>query len=191
MTRLSGGDALALRLLMERYQGPLFGYLCRMLPSRQDAEDVFQEAFLRVLRHAGRFEASRRFRPWLYAIATNLVRNAHRARSYRQAVALDQPAGDGEAGAGSLVDLLAGRGEAPGAALEADEVRVAVRAAVAALPEKGREALVLYYFQGLSYAEAAEALEVPVGTVKSRIHNAMARLGKALHPGGAPGEAAP
>lgn len=184
MLRLSGGDAAALRLLMERYQGPLFGYLCRLLPSRQDAEDVFQEAFLRVLRHASRFQTQRRFRPWLYAIATNLVRNAHRARSYRQTVPLDRPAGE-EDGA-SLADLLPGRSVAPTAALEAAEAQAAVRAAVAALPEKGRTALVLYYYQGLPYAEIAEVLEVPVGTVKSRIHNAMARLGQSLDAGGQP-----
>lgn len=176
--RLARGDAPALRDLMDRYRGPLHGYLCRMLASPQDAEDLFQEAFVRVLRHAGRFDGKRSFRPWLYAIATNLARNAFRARSYRDAVPLDRDDDDG----GALVTRLAARAERPGEALEKDEAARTVRAAVDDLPEKGRAAVVLFYYQGLSYEEVAEALEIPVGTVKSRIHNAMARLAQALEP---------
>jgi RNA polymerase sigma-70 factor, ECF subfamily len=175
--RLCGGDAGALRDLMDRYRGPLHGYLCRMLASAQDAEDLFQESFLRVLRHAPRFDPKRSFRPWLYSIATNLARNAFRSRSYRDAVPLDRP--DEDDGAG-LVSRLAGRAAPPGEAAEREESAKVVRAAVDELPEKGRAALVLFYYQGLSYDEIAEALEIPVGTVKSRIHNAMGRLAKAL-----------
>jgi RNA polymerase sigma-70 factor, ECF subfamily len=180
--RLSGGDSLALRQLMDRYEGPLHGYLCRLLASPQDAEDLFQDTFVRVLRHAGRFDAKRAFRPWLYSIATNLARNTFRSRSYRDAVPLDRDDGDGSA----LVAQLAGRSERPGDALERDEAARQVRAAVDDLPEKGRAALVLFYYQGLSYDEVAEALEIPVGTVKSRIHNAMARLSQALGPARSP-----
>lgn len=180
IARLQAGDPAALRLLIERYRGPLYGYLARLLPTAEDAEDLFQETFLRVLRHAERFERGRTFRPWVYAIATNLVRNAHRARSYREAVPLDRPAGeDGERGA-SLADLLPGRTRLPGEAAERAEAAEAVRRAVRALPDKGREALVLYYFQGLSYEEVAGTLAIPLGTVKSRIHNAMAKLAQAL-----------
>ncbi len=176
---LQGGDPRALRTLMERYRGPLYGYLARLLPSAEDAEDLFQETFLRILRHADRYQPGRPFRPWLYAIATNLVRNAHRARSYRHTVPLDRPAGGGEEGA-ALADLLPGRSRLPAEAAERAEAAEAVRRAVADLPEKGRAALVLYYFSGLSYEEVAQTLDVPLGTVKSRIHNAMARLGRAL-----------
>lgn len=176
--RLERGDGAALRLLMERYRGPLHGYLCRLLGSAEDADDLFQDTFLRVLRHAGRFDSRRAFKPWLYAIATNLARNAFRARSYRDAVPLDRPDEDGCA----LVARLAGGDQAPGEAAERAESARVVRAAVDELPEKGRAALVLFYYQGLSYEEIAEALEIPVGTVKSRIHNAMARLARALAP---------
>lgn len=176
--RLERGEAAALRQLMERYRGPLHGYLCRMLGSAEDADDLFQDTFLRVLRHAGRFDPKRAFKPWLYAIATNLARNAFRSRSYRDAVPLDRPDEDGCA----LVAQLAGDGRPPVEAAERAESAQVVRAAVDELPEKGRAALVLFYYQGLSYEEIAEALEIPVGTVKSRIHNAMARLAKALAP---------
>lgn len=176
--RLSRGDAVALRQLMDRYKGPLHGYLCRLLASPQDAEDLLQDTFVRVLRHAARFDAKRTFRPWLYSIATNLARNTFRSRSYRDAVPLDR---DDDDGAG-LAAQLAGRGERPGDAIERDEAAKQVRAAVDVLPEKGRAAVVLFYYQGLSYDEIAEALDIPVGTVKSRIHNAMARLAQALNP---------
>ena len=68
--RLDIDTLLAMRGLMERYRRPLFGYLCRLLDSTEDAEDLFQETFLRVLRHVARFQTDLRFRPWLYAIAT-------------------------------------------------------------------------------------------------------------------------
>lgn len=178
MAALAQGDSGALRTLMQRYRGPLYGYLVRMLNSKDDAEDLFQEVFLRVLRHAGRFEAGRRFRPWLYTIAGNMVRNTYRWRSYRQNVPLDREDDEGQ----SLAGQLQGEGEAPSAPAERAEVADAVRTAVESLPPKGRVALVLFYYQGLSYEEVSEALEIPLGTVKSRIHNAMKRLGKALEP---------
>lgn len=157
MARLQGGDPLGLRLLMERYRGPLYGYLCRMLASNEDAEDLFQETFLRVLRHAARFETGRRFRPWVYAIATNLVRNTYRSRSYRQTTSLDGGI-DADADGPALADVLPGRTGLPSEAAEQAEAQRAVRAAVAELPEKGRAALVLYYFQGLSYQEVSSTL---------------------------------
>lgn len=176
--RLGEGDASALQTLMERYRGPLHGYLNRLLGSRDDAEDLFQETFLRVLRHATRFDQGRRFRPWLYAIASNLVKNTYRWRSYRQGtLALDQELDDDGP---SLASSLAGVAPAPSERSERDERAEKVRAAVESLPPKGRVALVLFYYQGLSYEEVAAALEIPLGTVKSRIHNAMKRLGKSL-----------
>lgn len=179
LERLRTGDALALRALMERYRRPLHGYLCRMLASPDDADDLFQEVFLRVLRHAQRFERGRRVRPWVYSIATNLVKNSYRARSYRQAASLDQSRDLDDDGA-PLAAALAGREGLPAEALLREETRERVRDAVAALPEKGRAALVLYYFQGLPYDEVAASLDVPLGTVKSRIHNALVRLEQAL-----------
>lgn len=173
---LRGGDAGALRDLMGRYRQPLFGYLFRMLSSTEDAQDLFQETFLRVFRHAGRFDSARSFRPWLYSIATNLVRNTYRSRKYRETVPLDRPDDAG----GSLAARLAGRSRLPPEAAQREESRRIVNRAVSELPAKGRAALVLYYYQGLSYEDVSQTLEIPLGTVKSRIHNAMARLDRAL-----------
>jgi len=179
VVRLRRGDGAALRQLVERHRGPLYGYLVRMLASREDAEDLFQEAFLRVVRHAERFDEQQRFKPWLYAIATNLVKNKYRSRSYRNAVSLDQ---DGEEAGGDLASRLAGRSPRPMEEAVRSELCGRVRDVVQGLPEKGRAALVLFYYQGLSYQEISEVLEVPLGTVKSRIHNALSRLSRDLQP---------
>jgi RNA polymerase sigma-70 factor, ECF subfamily len=176
VSRLSSGDPDALRELMGRYQRPLYGYLFRLLGSAEDADDLFQETFLRVLKHSARFDSKRRFRPWLYAIASNLVRNAYRSRSYRVTVPIDRPDDDGY----TLAARLAGRSRLPLDEAQRCEAQQIVNDAVGQLPDKGRAALVLYYYQGLSYEEVSVALEIPLGTVKSRIHNAMARLDKAL-----------
>jgi RNA polymerase sigma-70 factor (ECF subfamily) len=176
VVRVQAGDPSALRELMTRYQRPLYGFLFRLLRSAEDADDLFQETFMRVLKHAARFDTSRRFRPWLYSIAGNLVRNAYRSRSYRETVPIDRPDEDG----GSLAARLAGRSQLPVDEAQRAESRQIVNDAVGKLPDKGRAALVLYYYQGLSYEEVSVALEIPLGTVKSRIHNAMARLDKAL-----------
>lgn len=177
VTALGAGDPRALTELMQRYQRPLYGYLMRMLNSREDADDVFQETFLRVVRHAQRFDANRRFRPWVYAIASNLVKNTYRARTNRGAQSLDP---GGEDDGPSLLSTLEGRGREPIESAQLEESAERVRGAVERLPEKGRVALVLFYYQGLPYAEIAEVLEIPVGTVKSRIHNALGKLGREL-----------
>ncbi|MCA8925029.1 MAG: sigma-70 family RNA polymerase sigma factor [Planctomycetes bacterium] len=176
VTALAAGDPGALTELMHRYQRPLYGYLVRMLGSREDADDVFQETFLRVVRHAGRFDPSRRFRPWVYAIASNLIKNTYRARGNRASQSLEPHDEEGP----SLLSTLVGRSREPSEAAQREESAERVRSAVERLPEKGRNALVLFYYQGLPYAEIAEVLEVPVGTVKSRIHNALGKLGHEL-----------
>lgn len=174
LARLKAGDDSALAALVERYRRPLFGYLHRMLGDAAEADDVFQETFLRVVKHASRFEEGRRVKPWLYAIAGNLVKNVYRSRGYREKVSLD--AGGDEDG-GSLSARLAAVGTvAPVESAQASERAEQVRDAVSKLAPLSRDALVLFYFQGLAYEEIARTLEVPLGTVKSRIHNALSKL---------------
>ncbi len=173
LARLRAGDEEALPILVERYRQPLFGYLHRMLGCAAEAEDVFQETFLRVVKHRERFDPSRRVRPWLYSIASNLVKNVYRSRGYRERTSLDR--GDADSGPGLRASLeslsLAPEDEASNA-----ERAERVREAVARLTPVSRDALMLFYYQGLPYEEIAETLEVPLGTVKSRIHNALSKL---------------
>ena len=169
------GDASAFEVLVHRYETELFNYLRRYLGSAEMAEDVFQATFLQVHLKQEQFEEGRRFRPWLYTIATNQAIDAQRRNRRHRMVSLDQRTG-GEDEVGSIVEMLAGAGRTADEQMEDDEARDWVRAAVAELPEPLRGALMLVYHQGMKYREAADVLGIPVGTVKSRLHAALLRL---------------
>lgn len=171
-TRHREGDAGALRVLMERYAGELHGFLTRLVGSRAGADDVFQEAFLQIHLSADAFDPERRFKPWLYTIAANKGRDYLRRQRRRSAVSLDAPVGVGsDAG---LVDLLPSVGDRPAAPLEDADERSAVKLVVDELPAHYREILLLAYFQRMSYSQIADSLGIPLGTVKSRLHAAVA-----------------
>lgn len=173
------GRSPAFRALIGRYERPLFNHLYRLLGSRADADDAFQETFLRVYKALPRFDTSRRFKPWLYTIAGNLVKNVYRSRSVRKALSLDREAEE-DGRSSDLAATIAGLEPGPLQRALGEERAELVRAAVEDLPPKGRQALVLFYFEGFSYEEIAGIASVPLGTVKSRIHNATVRLLKVL-----------
>ena len=153
----------------------MFNYLRRYLGNAEMAEDVFQATFLQVHLKREQFEEGRRFRPWLYTIATNQAIDAQRSNKRHRMVSLDSRTG-GEDDIGSLVEMLAGDGHTADEQMQAEEARDWVRSAVDDLPEQLRAALLLVYHQGLKYREAADVLGIPVGTVKSRLHSALAKL---------------
>ncbi len=166
------GDPDALRQLIDRYRNDLHGFLSRLVGSRAGADDVFQEAFLQVHLSSESFDRTRRFRPWLYTIAANKGRDYLRRQKRRSAASLDAPLSrDGE---GALVDLLEGAENRPALPLEAADERNLVKQVVEEMPHHFREILLLSYFQRLSYTQIAESLSIPLGTVKSRLHAAVA-----------------
>lgn len=173
------GHGAAFRVLTQRYERPLYNYLLRLLNSRDDTDDAFQEVFLRVYRSLHRFETSRRFKPWLYTIASNLVKNIYRSRSVRRKLSLDRES-EGEDSTADWAANIAGAELGPVERVARGERAALLRAAIEELPPKGRQALVLFYFEGFSYEDIAQIASVPLGTVKSRIHNATARLVKQL-----------
>ena len=176
-----GGDTLAFETLVHRYEGELFSYLRRYLGSAEMAEDVFQATFLQVHRKQEHFEAGRRFRPWLYTIATNQAIDAQRRNKRHRIVSLDSRSGDD---VGTLVDMLAGTEGTADVMAEDQESRDWVRAAVDDLPEPLKGTLMLVYYQGMKYREAADVLGIPVGTVKSRLHAALLKLNESWGRGG-------
>jgi RNA polymerase sigma-70 factor (ECF subfamily) len=155
--QLQQGEQTALTVLVERHYDALLGYLYRMMSGdRALAEDLAQETFLRVLSAAHQYQHPRPFKPWLYAIATNLVRNHYKRADTRYTFA----EGDGD---------VSDEWDVPEAAvLEQDEAQ-AVIAALRTLPDDQREVIVLYYYQSLEGAEIAAALGIPLGTVRSRL----------------------
>lgn len=174
------GDRRAFETLVHRYEQELYRYLHRFLGDGAMAEDAFQTTFLQVHLKCDKFDTKRRFRPWLYTVATNQAIDTQRRNKRHQAVSLDRGRRqDTQSDEVSLVDLLVHDSEGPVSELEQSERRDWVREAVAALPEQLRSAVLLIYFQGLKYREAAEALSIPVGTVKSRLHTAIIKLNDA------------
>jgi RNA polymerase sigma-70 factor (ECF subfamily) len=156
--------------------------LFRYLGDAEMAEDAFQAAFLQIHLKRDQFEEGRSFRPWLYTIATNQSIDAQRRNRRHRILSLDRRGESPEgAQAGSLVDLLVGGEPEAGSNLERDERRQWVRQAVLDLPEQLRGAVVLVYYQGIKYREAAEVLGIPVGTVKSRLNAALHKLTEAWH----------
>jgi RNA polymerase sigma-70 factor (ECF subfamily) len=143
------------------------------------ADDVFQATFLQVHIKRNVFESGRKFRPWLYTIATNQAIDAQRRNRRHRRLSLNQPHQAGADSMGSLIDLVAGDAGDPALAAENGEQSAWVRGEVEALPEPLRNAVNLVYFRGMKYRDAAKAMSVPVGTVKSRLHAAIQRLGQA------------
>lgn len=174
-------DRRAFAVLVYRYEKELFNYLRHYLGDAKMAEDVFQDTFLQVHLKCDQFAPGRRVRPWLYTVATNRAIDLQRRNRRHRAASLDR---ESKSHAGSepraLVELL--ESSQPGPAEEAQwaERRKQVRQAVESLPEPTRQVVILVYFQGLKYREAADVLSVPLGTVKSRLHAAIEKLRETL-----------
>jgi RNA polymerase sigma-70 factor (ECF subfamily) len=180
LSRFRRGQTDAFAVLVRRYQRELYGYLRRYLGDSELAEDVFQNTFLQLYTKSGQYEPGRPVRPWLYTIATHQAIDALRRNGRHQALSLDQnqqETGDGELR--SLLELLEARLPGPHELAEGEERRERVRAGVDRLPDFLRQVVVLAYYQGLKYREIAEALGIPVGTVKSRLHAALLKLHEA------------
>ena len=163
MSAVMNGKSTALAMLVERYHGPLLGYVYRLVGGdRPLAEDIVQETFLRILQKSG-YQAGRPFKPWLYAIATNLVRDHFKSAAVRRTISQanhdEELARQEYATAGS-----------PEVALSNLEQGYEIAAALSRLGEEYRAALVLRFYHGLSLQEIADVLHIPLGTVKSRLY---------------------
>jgi RNA polymerase sigma-70 factor, ECF subfamily len=177
MARLAGGHDAALNDLMRRHAERLFHYLLRSLQDEDDAADLAQESFVRVFQHRARFSSSQKFSTWLYAIASNLVRDRYRWRSRHPQVSLDAQNGQTDL---NLKDSLPASDLRPDQALQREERAAAVRRAVGALPEELRQPLILAVYEGLPQAEIAQVLSCSVKAVETRIYRARQHLRLAL-----------
>lgn len=170
------GEAGALESLIRRHHDDLMRFLVRLVGDRAGAEDVFQETFLQIHHSADVFDTSRRFKPWLFTIAANKARDQLRRNQRRRAMDLSAPISGrsgGDSGGLTFVDLLKDGGPSPAEVVDAGERDRLVQAAVSEMPMSLREVLLLAYFQKMSYSQIADTLEIPLGTVKSRLHAAV------------------
>jgi RNA polymerase sigma-70 factor (ECF subfamily) len=177
----SSQEAGVFEELVHRYEKELFGYLRHYLGDAEMADDVFQQTFLQIHLKCDQFEPGKKVRPWLYTIATNQAIDCQRRNRRHRMGSLDRASfSTAEEETGTLVEALGGEERGPVADAESAEQHEALRRAVNALPESARQVVMLIYFQGLKYREAAKILAIPVGTVKSRLHAAMQKLTETL-----------
>jgi len=171
------GAADRFELLVRRCSQELFHFLYRLLGSPAAAEDIVQETLLQVHLSADRFDAERKFKPWVFTIAANKARDYLRSQKRRPEVplhALTDPTGGSEA---TFADLLGGSSVSPSLRIETEERSRNIRKLVSELPAPLKEVLILGYYHGFAYREMAEILDVPIGTIKSRLHSAVAKMG--------------
>jgi RNA polymerase sigma-70 factor, ECF subfamily len=159
VARARTGDDLAWETLVRQHQEPVFRLAYLLLGDPDDARDIAQEVFIRTYQHLGRFDETRRLRPWLMRISSNLARNRKRslARYWRalERAARQQPVDRATLDSGDVQELWQ---------------------AIRRLKHADQQVIYMRYFLEVSEAEMASTLEIPRGTVKSRLHRALSRL---------------
>jgi RNA polymerase sigma-70 factor (ECF subfamily) len=181
MVRFQSGERSAFAVLVRRYQTPLYNFALRQLRSPPGAEEVVQDAFVRVVQGAADFKHAARFSTWLYTIARNLCVDHIRKRALRQHPSLDAPGGGArDSTAPTLADETADRTANVERTVVAGEIRQRVLSAVEMLPDDQREVFLLREVSNLPFREIAEIVGAPENTVKSRMRYALERLQEAL-----------
>lgn len=173
------GDVAAFEELVRRYERPLLTYLAHYLHDESLAQDVYQTTLLHLHQKCPQFTEARRVRPWLYSIATHAAIDVLRHEGRHPMASLDEDRTDGPLDV-AIVKLLEAAGPSPLEELEANETAQWTREAVKSLPHPLRVVVLLSYFQSMTLNEIAEALDLPLGTVKSRLHKALEQLSASL-----------
>ena len=177
MHRVKEGDDDAFALLQEQYTPRVFGYFCKQLRDRGEAEDLTQEVFLRLYRSRLRYQPRAKFATWIFHITHNVARNAIRSRRRRPCVHLDPEA---PASRGLLEAVLVDCEGTPSRPLERSELACQVRAAVAGLASRQRAAVELHQFHDRTYAEVADELNMSPKAAKSLLYRARNQLRETL-----------
>jgi RNA polymerase sigma-70 factor (ECF subfamily) len=174
------GDQDALSELLDAYQHRVYNLCLRMLGNRDDAAEVAQDAMLKIIEHIGDFKGQSRVGTWIVRIAMNLAISHLRKRRLRQTVSIDAP-DNGQTDSPLQMQLSDRREPAPGSNVEKKELIDHLQEALGQLEEQFRGVLVLRDIEQMDYQQIAEVLDIPVGTVKSRLFRARLALRKRLH----------
>lgn len=179
--RYLAGTERAFAVLVIRYQSRLLNFIARTIGDRDRAEDLVQEAFIRVARHLHRFDDSKKFSTWIYTIASNLAKNELRNRARSPLVLFQALTGGRDAEEDRPLEFE-DKSDTPDVQLDRREMRAVVDAAVSRLPKHHREVFVLRELEGRPYEEIAEITRTNLGTVKSRLNRARAAFAGLVGP---------
>jgi RNA polymerase sigma-70 factor (ECF subfamily) len=169
--------------LVELYASRLYGYFYRLTGSREDAEDLLQELFVRVVRTIEQYEHDGRFEGWIFRIATNLVRDRVRRARKSKALGVDHPAGGDLADRAGLANLADAGMPQPEHRLDRAEQVDRLQWALTQLGESERQVILLRHFSQLSFREIAEQMGTPLGTALARAHRGLAHLRELMEDG--------
>jgi RNA polymerase sigma-70 factor (ECF subfamily) len=175
-----GGETRSFDVLVERYQTRLLNFVYRIVGDRERAEDLVQEVFVRVYRHLGRFDRSKKFSTWIYTIASNLAKNELRNRSRNPLVLFTSMTKGWEDEERPLE--FEDPSSRPDDLFRKRHVRELVESSVAQLPTHHREVFMLREIEGRSYEEIAEITDCNLGTVKSRLNRARNSFAEIIEP---------
>jgi RNA polymerase sigma-70 factor (ECF subfamily) len=172
------GDENAFREIVNRYKDGLYAFLRQFINRSDLVEDVFQETFLQLFTSRKSFDVSRPLRPWLFTIAANKAKDALRKTHRTTTVSIGTISDDEDMSFDEMLNTLESYNTLPDDELQRSETTAHVDEVIANMPEGLREILILAYFNKFSYKQMADSLSIPIGTVKSRLHTAVARFAR-------------
>jgi len=172
------GDEAAFREIVHRYKNSLYAFLKQFLSQSDLVDDVFQETFLQLFTSRESFDPTRPLRPWLFTIAANKAKDALRKAQRNSAVPIGTISESEDMSFDEMLNALSSDTAVPYDEVERNETSARVNEVITNMPENLREILILAYFNRFSYKQMADILGIPIGTVKSRLHTAVARFSK-------------
>lgn len=178
MRRFCAGDEIAFEKIVEQNKDGLYGFIKRFVLQQDLVEDVFQETFLQLYLSRNTFDIDRPLKPWLFTIAANKAKDVLRKRKRDSSVSVGVMADASEASIDDIFNSLSSDDETPDDMTIRAETKDNVKSLIEQMPENLREILLLAYFEQFSYKQMAEILSIPIGTVKSRLHSAVAHFAK-------------
>lgn len=173
------GNRASFDKLYDKYKRPIINYIYRYIGDLSHAEELAQEAFIRVYTNIDRYVEKGKFSSWVYTIAGNLAKNFLRDKSHFTEISIDKEI-QGQEGEVSLLDIIADKGRTPQEETQKEEIDKIIQQGINKLKPKHREVIILCDIQGLSYEEAAKILKCPSATVGSRLSRAREYLARIL-----------
>jgi RNA polymerase sigma-70 factor (ECF subfamily) len=180
MLSYRGGDEAAFEMLYRRHEKPLLNFFYRIVMNAVEAENLCQETFFRIVRAKKKYEATAKFKTWLFQIALNLCRDRLRRMKHRSHISLSTQASSQNDGDIELQELISDPSLDLEKHMETEELGALVQGAITSLPEDEHLVVVLKEYQGTKFSEIANIMNCPIGTVKSLNHRAHKKLRKIL-----------